>query len=327
MALLIAGIDEAGYGPRLGPLSVGMSLFRVRDWSPGDAAPCLWKLLKSGVCRKASDTRKRVPIADSKQLKLANDNQKHHPLVHLERGVLACLRSLECAPRTDSDLLGWLGACLEEHPWYAGSSIDLPLGQSEGQIAIAAGRAAGALEAAGVEILEMRCLAVGERAVNRAIDEQGSKAEATAAALGEHLRRVFARPLAEGEHLRVVCDQLGGRTMYEGLIARELPGAAVEALVEGNERSRYRVTGPGGHAGAVVQFMPEAESAHMPVALASMIAKLVRELAMMRFNRYWCGRCPELKPTAGYYGDAGRWLREAAGVLSREERAAIVRTF
>src|SRR5437868_1465827 len=120
MALLIAGIDEAGYGPRLGPLCVGMTLLRVREWGEGEPAP----------------------------------------------------------------------------------------------------RVAAALEGAGVEGLGMRGITVGEAAVNRAIEEQGSKAEATASAVGEHMRRVWARGLGEGEHLRIVCDQLGGRTMYEGMIAR-----------------------------------------------------------------------------------------------------------
>jgi hypothetical protein len=325
MALLIAGIDEAGYGPRLGPLCVGMTLLRLRDWSEGEPAPCLWKLLKAGVCRKASDTRRRVPIADSKQLKLANDCEKHHPLVHLERGVLAFLRALDRSADTDAELFECLGATLEDRPWYAGACTQLPVGQSAGAIAIAASRVAAALEGAGVEVLEMRCITVGEAAVNRAIEQQGSKAEATAGAVGEHLRRVWSRGLAEGEHLRIVCDQLGGRTMYEAMLARELPGCGVVALSESGERSRYRVTGAG--RGCVVQFMPEAETAHLPVALASMVAKLVRELSMLRFNRYWCGRMPELKPTAGYYGDAGRWLRDAAGVITREDRAAMVRTF
>ena len=84
MALLLAGIDEAGYGPTLGPLCVGMTLFRVRDWEPGQEAPDLWKLLSGTVCKKPSDARRRIPIADSKALKLANDTKTRHPLVHLE---------------------------------------------------------------------------------------------------------------------------------------------------------------------------------------------------------------------------------------------------
>ena len=79
-----------------------------------------------------------------------------------------------------------------------------------------------------------------------------------------------------------------------------------------------------------VTFMPEAESAHLPVALASMIAKLIRELAMARFNRYWCDRARaaaslELKPTAGYRQDAARWLHDARDILTPEDRRAMIR--
>jgi hypothetical protein len=56
-----------------------------------------------------------------------------------------------------------------------------------------------------------------------------------------------------------------------------------------------------------------------------MMAKLVRELMMARFNRYWCGFIPELKPTAGYNQDARRWLRDAAGVLTNEHRRVLIR--
>ncbi|MCH9058086.1 MAG: hypothetical protein IIB55_05605 [Planctomycetes bacterium] len=87
--------------------------------------------------------------------------------------------------------------------------------------------------------------------------------------------------------------------------------------------SRYAVSMDG--ADAVVSFMPEAESKHLPVALASMVAKLVRELTMARFNRYWCRRVPELKPTAGYVLDARRWLAEMDDVVTPTERAAMVR--
>jgi hypothetical protein len=51
------------------------------------------------------------------------------------------------------------------------------------------------------------------------------------------------------------------------------------------------------------------------VALASMIAKYVRELHMARLNRFFTGHMPELKPTAGYFTDARRYLREIAPVI------------
>jgi len=74
-----------------------------------------------------------------------------------------------------------------------------------------------------------------------------------------------------------------------------------------------------------VTFQPEAEAAHLPVALASTFAKYVRELAMARLNRYFNALDPELKPTAGYTTDARRWLADAEGLLSADVRAQLVR--
>jgi ribonuclease HII len=79
------------------------------------------------------------------------------------------------------------------------------------------------------------------------------------------------------------------------------------------------------HHRAIVQFMPCAESEHAPVALASMAAKLTRELLMARFNRHWGRRVPDLKPTAGYSADARRWLVEMRDVLHPAEREALIR--
>lgn len=104
-----------------------------------------------------------------------------------------------------------------------------------------------------------------------------------------------------------------------GAAVRDL-GFEIETLEETERCSRYRVGER-----VTVLFMPEAEEAHLPVALASMTAKLVRELAMMRFNRYWCARMPELKPTAGYVQDARRWLGDLEGVLCDDDRETLVR--
>jgi hypothetical protein len=319
--LLLAGIDEAGYGPTLGPLCVGFSVFRIHGWNPGDTAPCLWRLCKSGLCRKPGDSRKRVPIADSKALKLPNDVKGRHPLLHLERGALAMLRCLGHTPASDVDLLVALQAAHPRAPWYGGEAIALPLGSEAPQIAIAGNRVASALESGRVELVDARCILVAEAEVNEAIRRTGTKAEATVGAVGRHLRHLLDQHAAGEDQVRIVCDQLGGRTQYEGVLARELPGHEVLALSETDGRSRYTVSGQR----IIIQFMPEAESHHLPVALASMIAKLTRELAMMRFNRYFAARMPEIKPTAGYYGDAGRWLREMGELITADERAAIVR--
>ena len=44
--LYYAGIDEAGYGPMLGPLCIGSTLFKVKDCEPAAGAP---DLLRGGA--------------------------------------------------------------------------------------------------------------------------------------------------------------------------------------------------------------------------------------------------------------------------------------
>src|SRR5688572_27824110 len=91
--LIYAGIDEAGYGPMIGPLCIACTAFVVPDHDPDTSGACdLWKRLRKAVCRKRSDRRKRIAVDDSKKLKGANDGPVH-PLKQLERGVLGFLAS------------------------------------------------------------------------------------------------------------------------------------------------------------------------------------------------------------------------------------------
>lgn len=352
MALILLGIDEAGYGPLLGPLCVGAAAIRVGSWVPGDPAPDLWKLLAEAVCKEPREAKSRIPVADSKRLKLANSTATKHPLVHLERGVLTFLRNTAGLgtdlPKTDLELFALLGVDLEPRPWYLGEASRVPVGTSGSALSIHANLLGGALERAGVEPLALWCRAIGETRFNTIVGETGSKAEATASVIGEYLRLAFVRWAAPGKpdssggahdvaELRVVCDRQGGRTSYAPMLAREcrsLPDAstrwscAVKVLEESDRCSRYEVHDR--ERRMTVTFMPEAESAHLPVALASMIAKLVRELSMARFNRYWSDRAREthgveLKPTAGYRQDAARWLHDAREILSPADRRALIR--
>lgn len=319
MALLYAGIDEAGYGPMLGPLCVGMALFRVSDWTPGDPAPDLWDRLAPSVVRTPREAAKGgVPVGDSKKLKLSNQSATRHPLTHLERGVLGLLGARDSRlPETDSDLFSTLGVGLGDGPWYAGEPGALPCAGTPGMLRIDAAQVRAAMARSGVELIDLRVLTYDEVLFNRMLAETRSKAAVVEAGLRAHLcaARDSAGP---GDVLRIVADRQSGRTRYGGVLGRVF--GTVEPEEESARASRYRVDG--GHG---VILHSEAEDAHLPVALASMAAKLVRELAMARFNRYWAARVPELKPTAGYVQDARRWLVDVRDEISDAERAMVVR--
>lgn len=327
MALVYCGIDEAGYGPMLGPLCVGLACFRVDRWDHDAHVPDLWELLSAGVCRSLkesrADKRGRVTIADSKQLKLSNQTKTRHPLTHLERAALTLLGSAGVSVPDDGHLFAALGATLPKESWYAGEAIELPLGSSAGEIGIATNVLGTALCEAGVAAEELACIAVGEERFNQIVRTEGTKGEVTASAIGTHLRTIERRFKGSGDDVRIVCDRLGARKGYADLIERELPGTRAERLMETPERSIYRLVGWPGD--ARIMFEIDSEQAHLPVASASIFAKLTRELAMARFNRYFSGLLAELKPTAGYYTDARRWLGDAQSVLDATTRKKLVR--
>lgn len=323
--LIYAGIDEAGYGPRVGPLCVGLAALRIGGWREGDAPPDVWKLLKPVVCRDAPGAANRragrVPVNDSKQLKLANSG-KRHPLTHLEAGVLCFLASWRAEPAPDdASLLAALGCAFGDACWQCGPPLPTPRSTTPETLGVLTNALRARLEQRSVGVALMACRAVCERDFNAGLARTGSKAAVSFAAAAELLRLVWDAHGAE--HPRVVIDRQGGRTRYAEALEAALPGARVESAIETDRVSRYEVSD--GARRMAVQFQVEADSAHFPTALASMTAKLIRELAMERFNSYWTALAPELKPTAGYGIDGRRWIDDAERLLGRDAVAPVVR--
>jgi len=321
--LILAGIDEAGYGPRLGPLCVGLSVFRVEGWREGDHAPDLWRILRDVVCRGGRDARPgRIAIDDSKRLKRPNSTRGVSPIEHLERGVRCVLGCAGGEALTDLDLLRALGADLGSAEWYAGAPGALAC--DAGAIRTATNALRAALGRGGVRPLDLQVATACEPAFNEAVRRCGNKADASFEMVARLMRRVWQG--ASRGAPRVVVDRQGGRTRYAEALRRVDPDALVRTLEESSERSVYELgEGGGGGRRMIVRFEVEADRGWLPVALASMAAKLVRELAMDRFNRHWGGVLPEVKPTAGYGSDARRWIEQASPRLTPEQRRRLVR--
>jgi hypothetical protein len=314
--LLYCGIDEAGYGPLLGPLCVAGAVFAI-DGADGAAVdvrpPDLWTLLRSAVADRPG-VRDRIAIADSKRLKGAKVG-KAHPLRHLERGVLAALVSAgRNPPATDAALVEALGVALgsfEACPWYA-RPVELPLGDSAEALAIAGNRLSVACRGSGVRLARLAC---------RILDGPDFNREARRCRKSE-LNFRLAMDLVDaiwtdhaGAHPRVVVDRQGGRAQYLEVLGMVFPDASRRVLGETDSTSRYRLEDARGP--ITLSFEVESESRHLPCALASMTAKLVRELLMERLNRYFRDLLPALAPTAGYVEDGRRFLAEIRPTLRR----------
>ena len=109
--------------------------------------------------------------------------------------------------------------------------------------------------------------------------------------------------------ISLICDKHGGRNRYAPLLAEHFPEWLIEIRGEGGERSVYRFGPP--ERRVEVCFRTKAEAC-LPVALASMASKYLRELAMRALNDYWGRRVPNLAPTAGYPLDAKRFRADIA---------------
>lgn len=313
--MIYAGIDEAGYGPLLGPLCVGLSAFRLAgaeaDTPPADGID-LWQRLSRGVCRKPKDARRRVAVADSKKLKSGGKQ----PLVHLERGVLAFLGGE--VPRDDGDYLASIGVSprvARATPWHA-QRLPLPVATTAAEIAIARNLVSGAMESAGCGLEAFAVSALDAPAFNALYGEIGNKAQVNMSLVFDAVRRVDL--LRGAEPAFVAIDRQGGRADYTRELAAQVArGAAITTLREDDERSLYRIATEDS-APLVVAFEVGAEERHLPVALASMAAKYTREVSMRRLNAFFSERLPGLAPTAGYVEDGRRYLAEVKPILARE---------
>jgi len=329
--LLYAGIDEAGYGPLLGPLCVAATAFELPDRDPGDGAPDLWAMLDRVVTRAGRDKRQRIAVDDSKRLK-GPASGRMHPLAHLERGVLSFLASLDrpapdgpdldrrtldgprrCSPACDGELFGRLGDAIPKRPWYR-DAVRLPLAHEVDPLRIDAGRLGRCLASAGVGLQWMQCRMIDPEHLNQEAARLGSKAAVNLAVALSMAGAIWDR-FADRDP-RIIVDRQSGRTRYAGPLAAAFPRATVEIVAESPELSRYRLTADGST--MVISFLREAEQRHLPVALASMTAKYVRELCMERLNRYFADLVPGLRPTAGYVQDGRRFLADIDAIVRRE---------
>jgi len=309
----------------LGPLCVG--LVAMECGSDDSEVPNIWERCAHAVCRKPKEAgTSRVAIDDSKALKLPNSCVTRDPLTHLERGVLACLGSMSggCV-EDDEALASAVGIRTSGLEWYEGDPVGLPLGTTSEHVALLASRLRASFDEHELRISMLRCACADERVFNRLLSECGSKASASFCVVARLITELCdAYEDSPEATIKLVVDRQGARRSYGDVLRRALGPRELTVLEQSDRASVYEIITRHGQTMRIL-FRSKAESEHFPVALGSMTAKLLRELMMRRFNRHWCGRIAELKPTAGYVTDARRWLRDASAHLTDQDRELLIR--
>ncbi len=298
MTILI-GMDEAGYGPNLGPLVVSVTAWRIPE-PPTEFD--FWSAMQPLVSQSAPKLPAVLQIADSKEVYSPNRGFQH-----LEGSVLSGVlmdggdtSSLQSIVRHAAE------PSLDEfatEPWFDNKDVELPLRVAASDVQAWSASWKSLCEDAGVELLAMRSDVILTERFNRLVAEVGSKGQVLTRLTLRLLRRVWDPD--SNEPTLVICDKHGGRNRYDDFIAEVVDDHMIQRHDESRNLSRYRVNA------TEFRFQTKAE-AHLPVALASMLCKYLREVSMELFNDFWTDHIADLKPTKGYPQDAKRFRKDVA---------------
>ncbi len=285
--MIVAGIDENGYGPRLGMLCLTATVFELRaGYRPAE----LWTL--PGEAR----------VCDSKKM------TSFRNLKGGEKTVLTYMAMLNGRlPRSVGELLSGVSfrdprslaekcppACRavcwgedEGLPCFGKADPERVKADAEGTLK--------RLEGLSGRFLKASTYICCPNEFNSSIGDDCNKLNLEFRILEAILRRI--RGEYGGEAL-FLCDKLGGARDYSQFFGY-LGGFKMLSREESRDESRYVLEGFG-----ELRFVKGGDSLHFPIALSSVFGKYVREIFVRRTNRFFMSRIPGLEEASGYHDPA-----------------------
>ncbi|MGB7327835.1 MAG: hypothetical protein WBD31_23365 [Rubripirellula sp.] len=308
LAMLLIATDEAGYGPKLGPLVIAATVWQI----PGrgldhHSIDAFFDQLRAPA--KIGETKIRVD--DSKSVfKPGAGLAALHAVVSASHS--ACgrhERSLqEILPRMAADDLPSIKAT----PWLAGLSDAKFLDAAE------TGEWISAWQSTGIRLVDVQSRVITAAKFNEACADGFNKADLLSESTIGLAKSAMDRHGGNETDVAIYCDRHGGRRYYSGVLGHVFEDATVQVIEEAKRRSAYRMTDRGKT--IEIAFTVKGDS-FTPVALASMHAKYLRERMMESLNGFFAERHPRgkvLVPTAGYPVDADRFLADIDATIRRQ---------
>lgn len=304
--MLLIATDEAGYGPKLGPLVIAGTAWRIGGDPDRESIRELFAPLRE-PCRCGDLS---ITVDDSKAV-----YQRSAGLAGLHAVVSTSLRWCEQTEPTLHALLRSVAstdtAAIARSPWLDLVGLDrgwLPDDASESCVS--------QWGSTGLSLIGVQYRVITAQTFNQVCASGSNKADLLSESTLQLVRTLHENFLLPNEPCEVFCDRHGGRRYYAGVLQHCFRDSIVQVVSEEKQESVYRIGEPS--ATTTVRFTVKGDS-FTPVALSSMHAKYVRERFMEALNRYfWDRSARALKPTAGYPVDAERFLADIEPIVEEQ---------
>ncbi len=307
---VLAGIDEAGYGPLLGPLVVSSVVLEVPDEL---LKADLWHLLEDAVTKTKKHAKGRLLITDSKKA-----YSKSSGIRQLQRTVLAALANL---PHTHPDGISTAAELIEtvcpacknrlaEYSWYK-DMAHVSLNDHAEDTHLAASVLSQSLRHHDIRLFNVSSYCLDAGHYNQMVKKVNNKASVLFTAvctLINHIMNATYETPEQAKNLHILIDRHGGRSYYLELLQKMFPSLEFKVLKQNDTISSYRLSSWSKTVN--VHFVLKADDHYLPVSLASMVSKYLREVLIEMLNAYFVSHYNDLKPTAGYWQDGQRFVRE-----------------
>jgi ribonuclease HII len=316
--MLLIATDEAGYGPKLGPLVVAAVVGRIE---------CDLESVQSEQIASAFEPMTGPVVIDGKKVRVDDSKSVYKPGVGLTGlhhvvsashhwcdnrlgDVVEMLRHVARGDQEDISAAPWLRE-IEPQTLTPKTKTTPAINQ---------------WRSAGFDLIDIQARIITARRFNCSCCDGSNKADLLTRSTLGLIHDAITRN-KEAQDIQVYCDRHGGRRYYADAIRGFFPDANIEAVSETSLESVYQ----GVWHGRQIRFAFTVKGDRfIPVALASMHAKYLRERLMDALNGYFLSRFQgqvSPKPTAGYPVDADRFLKEISSVIDNEciERGDLVR--